>query len=379
MDSNHAITEHQFILNLLTRNFEGVETSSNKLETTVLFNAIKNHKIGGAIGRHCLVLEDEKLKQKFLNQYREDKFYQLTIVKELAFVKEWFHGIDFLTLKGPVLSQFLYNDPAERNSWDLDLLIDAKDLDQCSKILIAQGYELLTKFKTPKQKAALIKHHHHFEFYHPKKGILIEIHWKLTDMKGFDTGINEVKSQSTKIVVGSNSYSILNPVALFEFLAIHGTFHLFSRYQWVYDLKTLYNSLNEDELAQIIEESKKHGSLRFVLVALNLLHDVFQTPLNPRIKHLIAKDSNVSKLTKFSQQELYFTTANVNRSGWKLMMHKHKIQYYASGMKGLIKSVFSRSVRPRNWEFFAFSDRVFFLNHVFSRVIWIVGKMVGKL
>ena len=55
----------------------------------------------------------------------------------------------YAVIKGPVLSQVLYDDPFWRNSKDIDILVCSKDLDKCKQILINNGF-IQGKFKNGK-------------------------------------------------------------------------------------------------------------------------------------------------------------------------------------------------------------------------------------
>lgn len=371
--------DHAFIISLLN----GDQARSNKLLEKVdcdsVLRAVKNHKIDSAIGKQCQLLNDGELRNQLSEVYQTNKIYQLRLTSELCQIQELLAGIDFLPLKGPVLSQFLHNDPTERTSWDLDILIDLKDLDQCTNILQERGYDLLTLFKTEKQKEAIIKHYHHLEFYNTKTGILIELHWSLTGIRGLEIGQKELMPFTSDISVGNNQFRLLNIEHQFEYLSIHGTFHLFNRLQWLSDLKTFVESLTEEQLKAIISHSKKNESYFFILVAFSLLNEVFSIPISSSIQNDIDNNKSVQELTRLSLREIYINSSAVKRSRLELLIRNHKTQFYTGKIRGLIKSILGRNVRPKNWQFFAFPDSVFFLNNLLSRFIWIAGKLRGKL
>lgn len=379
MDKSTSTFDHAFIVNLLDGNEDETIRLMDKINPDAVLKGVKNHRIVGVIGEKMTFLPESEIKSKLSKEYETNKMYQMQLASELCQIQNWFAGIDFLPLKGPVLSQFLYNDPTQRNSWDLDILIDYKDLDQCMEILLSKGYSLVTVFNTAKQKDALIKHYHHIEFYHETRGILIEIHWDLTDFKGLKVTLDDLIPQTTKITLGANHFRVLNVEYQFEYLTMHGTFHLFERLQWLYDLKTFLSTMDEQQIVSLILHSKKNQSYNFILLTFNLLNEFFALPLNDRIQLDMAKSPFVSVMTDLSRREIFFNSASIERSNWDVMLIKHKTQFYSVGFIGLMKSLFSRNVRPKNWQFFAFPDNIFVLNHIFSRFIWLTGKMVGKL
>ncbi|NBB76432.1 MAG: hypothetical protein GVY02_03550, partial [Bacteroidetes bacterium] len=89
--------------------------------------------------------------------------------------------IDFINLKGPLLSRRIYGDPAYRYSRDYDILVEPARVDRTIRLLQELGFEFL-EFEWPessgRQEIAL-----HFinqvEMINPQTGVMIEVHWKL--------------------------------------------------------------------------------------------------------------------------------------------------------------------------------------------------------
>lgn len=371
--------DHAFIINLLSGKHSKAIELLDKVDPDSVLKAVKKHKVDSAIGKESYFLPDCDLKKELAEIYEQNKIYQLLLTNELCQIQKWLDEVEFLSLKGPVLSQFLHKDPSERTSWDIDILIDIKDLDKCSQILQDQGYDLTTIFNTKKQKEAIIKYRHHFEFYNATKGILIELHWELTDMQGLKFELKDLTPYTSHISIYDNQFRILDIEHQFEYLSIHGTFHLFHRLQWLCDLKTFIELLSEEQLNSIISYSKRNGTYKFILVSFNLLNQVFEIPLELSMQKDIDANNSVKRLTELSINEMYINSSDATKSAWHVLARNHKTQYYASGFIGLLKSLFARNVRPKNWQFFAFPDSVFFLNHLFSRIVWLVGKVAGKL
>lgn len=366
-----------FLTNILHNQHEKNEELESKVDVNSLIEAVNRHKFISSVGKSTY--SNEELQNAISNAYLENKVYQLKLTKELLSIKEWFKSTPFLVLKGPVLSQFIYNDPAERCSWDLDILIDLKDLDFCTEQLIQKGYDLITPFNTPKQKEAILKNSHQFEFYNADTGILIELHWRLTSTGKKPETIQTLQDKIETVQMSGQEFNTLKFNDQFEYLAIHGGLHLFFRLQWLSDIHALFIEMDSKQIDSLIKHCKENKSLRYVLLALNLIHIQFKTPLDENILSAIHRDSKIKNLTTLSMAEMERTTLDISKSRWKTTILRHQVHYLTEGMTGLRKSLFSRNVRPKNWQFFAFPDSVFFLNHLFSRVIWIVGKMRGKL
>jgi hypothetical protein len=95
------------------------------------------------------------------------------------------HGIEFIPMKGVMLSIQLYGDPGMRSTRDLDLLVKPESLDKADGVLRRDGYK--RKFPdfepTPKQKDWMHRHQVHCVYYHEQRQQLVELHWRLAQWR----------------------------------------------------------------------------------------------------------------------------------------------------------------------------------------------------
>ncbi|NRA10950.1 MAG: nucleotidyltransferase family protein [Crocinitomicaceae bacterium] len=379
MSELNSLREHLFVINALSNKSSDNQALLDMIDPTTLIRVIQQHKIVSGVGKVSINLPDSEINHQIDQAYQENKIYQLTLTNELYKIYDWFEEIQFITLKGPVLSQFLHNDPAERSSTDLDILVGLDNLDQCTEILIAKGYKLLTEFNSPKQKEAILKYYHHFEFYNADKGILIELHWGLLARDRQHKRIHDLIEQTSIVEISGRKFKILNLSPLVEYLSTHGTFHLFFRLQWLYDIKIIFLKLSEEKLLAVLTHCEKNKTEKQFLTALNLIHQLFGTELPQSVLDKIETTSDVKTLTKMSIRSINDTSNGITSKRTRNLMSKHRVQLITNGFSGIMKSIWSRNVRPENWKIYAFPDSVFFLNNLFSRIIWMYGKMTGKL
>ena len=81
-------------------------------------------------------------------------------------------GIFSILLKGHALARTVYPDPALRQSTDIDLLVQPRNIPHAEKILENLGYVCPAKTFSISQSG-----YHHETFSLPGKGLHIEIHW----------------------------------------------------------------------------------------------------------------------------------------------------------------------------------------------------------
>jgi adenylate cyclase class IV len=83
------------------------------------------------------------------------------------------NGIRTLLFKGPILATQLYGDLAHRTSKDLDILVDADDVEKVERVLLQLGYELQDERILGNWK----KTSHHLSYEHKQHSAQIEVHW----------------------------------------------------------------------------------------------------------------------------------------------------------------------------------------------------------
>lgn len=142
--------------------------------------------------------------------------------------------LEFLLLKGSALAVDLYGDIGARVSKDIDLLVKPQGISRADEIFRAQGY--LRTSLTPRQLRSHLKQCKDFVYWHPKKRICVELHWRLfQDWDCFDPF--EVPHQ--EIVLGGQIFKTLSPEYNLLYLATHGCESGWAREQWRLDIVKL--------------------------------------------------------------------------------------------------------------------------------------------
>lgn len=171
--------------------------------------------------------------------YRSNTFQMMQLCQEMEFVNRLCteSTIPLLFLKGPVLAVELYGDISLRTSCDLDILIPIADLERLNGILIREGYQkddyILSVLGDWKWR------HHHVTYYHPAKGLKLEVHWRLHPGPGKEPSFTELWSRKRKSNFLGKPVYYLGKEDLFFFLVTHGSRHGWSRIRWLLDIHQL--------------------------------------------------------------------------------------------------------------------------------------------
>jgi hypothetical protein len=149
-------------------------------------------------------------------------------------------GIDWIALKGPVMVKQLYGDFSCRQTRDLDILVQAEDIDRAIEMFRLSGYHLLDSYflRNPEKRGLYLKRENHVRFMHPEKRIFIELHWSVS--KYFTTiSTQYLFNQAVEFVFFGKTVKTFSPETYFLALATHGIYHRYEQLFWLYDIAWL--------------------------------------------------------------------------------------------------------------------------------------------
>jgi hypothetical protein len=179
-------------------------------------------------------------------------------IRELEKVKEFLQvtdamrsgKIDFLPLKGPVLSYRIYGDPVIRDYRDLDILVDVQSIGRINSILKGFGYipDPTVWPESIKIQRKFIRHFNHISFFNPDKAICFEIHWRLIRTPAINLlQLDEMINQNQLILdFAGRSFRVLSTELELLFLIIHGGLHFWRRLKWMLDINKFLNTQKVD-------------------------------------------------------------------------------------------------------------------------------------
>lgn len=225
---------------------------------------------------------DDLLHENKAKEYLDEKLKLLDFVRNFIQITDLFreNGIEFIPLKGPILSQRLYGDPAVRISHDIDLLVNKCDVSKLVSLLIGNGYiisNLSYWSEDPKVQKMLETITHHVSLIHSKTGINVEIHWSMSMfIPVSELKLNEIININlTKITLFDREFKVLNPEFEFVYLSIHGSAHAWERVKWIADIHEYSKqSFNQDKLISLIRTFKADRS---VSIAIKISQAIYNT------------------------------------------------------------------------------------------------------
>ena len=220
----------------------------------------------------------------------------LQMTSELLALSDLFdkRRMPMVPYKGPALAQQLYGDLNLRMSDDLDILVHRQHVPEAISILESRGYTLPTQIRH--LSSPYVRLDHHFLMTRAD-GEVVELHWAFTPPSlSFDFDIEALWNRLGSIVIGGKMLPAIQAEDLALILPVHGAKDFWQRLIWIVDIAQLLHRFPHVDWQQVIDQAKRCGVVRAVLVALFLANDVLDAPLPEEIGREIRRDRTVGNM-----------------------------------------------------------------------------------
>lgn len=172
-------------------------------------------------------------------------------------------GVTVAPIKGPLLSERLYDPPYARPSVDLDLLVGEGQIDRACAALATLGYRADDDGAARRAAGS-----HHVAMWHAT-GPLIEVHFDAHVGLGVTLGAAPFLDRATRRAVAALDVAVLAPADEIVYVGVHAASHRFGRLAWLYDLKLLARA-HPDAVGLALVRAREMGVHRAVVMALHL-------------------------------------------------------------------------------------------------------------
>lgn len=189
-------------------------------------------------------------------------------------------GISVLCLKGPVLGQVLYGDPAMREFLDIDILVRKKDYNRAEKVLLGIGFVLAH----PDCEIDLNQDRHSIFI----KGIIhLEVHVKLDPRDSmFVINTEECFARRRKVKVYGQSLFTLCQIDNLLYCCIHNAHHYWTRFCNIMDFYKSLQHIEQNEWVQFCLQVKALCLYRHLSIGYHLLNQLIMTADQKEIKNI---------------------------------------------------------------------------------------------
>ena len=230
-----------------------------------------------------------QLRKYFLINASRNIYLTEELIKLLHLFEK--HGIAVITYKGPTMAACVYGDITLRQFFDLDILVQEKDVPGVRKLLISQGYQPILNFNNAAEEKAYLRspYKRSLHFIREEGKVPVDLHWGIESRYlSFSTDLDLHKNIEQNFL---DSYPIktMNTESLIFLLCIHGAQHAWAQINWICDLAELIKRREDIEWGRIIEHSRGLGIHRMVSCGFLLTAWILEVKLQEEVlRHIKA-------------------------------------------------------------------------------------------
>ena len=310
--------------------------------------------------------------QRISGLNRSLQLRQLGKTQELLEIVRGFesHKIRFLTLKGPAVSKWLYEDAAKRHCNDLDVLVLQDDFHKVSAAMDSLGYarsgEAFDDRVRSGESFQLLSHHEHYE----RRGCQVEVHWRLSSLDFmFSDSISELYDRRASIEIGGQSVPMLGEDDLVDYLTLHGTAHSWHRLKWLYDIA---------RAGQLIDPRSRQDGLRRAVAMRDRLMEALLPDLSAKSGFQATSRSWLGGwLARISTSQIVEDGLGAD-SPKKVLGRTLAVFVCAIGVEKKLRYIYTLFSWPQFYERFPLPPCLRFLYCILGPLYWVYRKVAAR-
>ncbi len=300
---------------------------------------------------------------------RENLLRQLNNIVEFFNINKSLEvlNIQIIPFKGFWLAHEMYGNLADRESFDVDLFIDLKDLEKIKSVMTEKGY-IVQKTLTRLTEGYILNELSEYNFSKFSGDTRIfhfEYQWRI-GLKSYrmDIKMKDIASQITKGVLQNQKFTVFTPEAnLLLVIMHHGGKDRFIRLRDVLDISKIIRNHPDLDWSWLIEKAKKFHVENLVYLGVQLASKITGIPVpftkEEKVKtvpifrmadnRIYRMAMPVKKWDTFTDELLGWLFRIRSRDGWQT---KVKLSAYA-----IRKILMPRLVRER-WRYLFFNRKI---------------------
>ncbi len=245
-------------------------------------------------------------------------------------------GIRVLSLKGPALSQMLWQRADLRVSNDLDIWVDLQDVSKCLSILACLDIISVDALALTPSKLAL---DYQLCCSNKDHSFLLELHWGLCQRAySFRLPFAKAWKERQAVSLHGDDVFCLNSVHNLVYLCMHACRHRWDHPAMIVDISQQVELLSDAQLQSALQLSKSLGCLRQFLLTMKILQQLFAADfpefllkaLQQHLEHLEHLGTTLAKLKTNSSYSLIYDRmihdSIIDRWRWLLTPRREDIQ-----------------------------------------------------
>jgi hypothetical protein len=274
--------------------------ASGELNWAAVLELGQEHGVQGMLAKR---LEDESyagvptaVREKLRGRMRAQQIFTLSLTAELFRVLDDFAvaHLDVIPVKGPVISQIAYGDPAMRSFGDLDLLLRQQDMPAAIERMQACGFtpdfpvETVRNGKIPGE----------YRFRKSDSGLLVELHTEKTFRHyPLPMRIDEMIARRRIVLLDGRGVPALSVEDEIVFDCVHGGKDFWERLMWVSDVAAIATGCAQMDWEKALRFAHVVEAEGMLHTGLRLAADVFALKLPTGIADAVQLDAASAALS----------------------------------------------------------------------------------
>ncbi|KOP22756.1 hypothetical protein AMR41_30275 [Hapalosiphon sp. MRB220] len=238
------------------------------------------------------------------------------LVQLLRLLQE--NGISAVPYKGPVLANLLYGNIGLRQFCDLDILVQQQDVLKFKTLLMSRGYRPKVQLTEAEEINYLKdKSKHTYNFINDSKGIMVEIHWRITPRYTSAIEVKYVWENLHSSSLGGMEIYTFSSEDWLLLLTNHASRHRWEKLSWLTDIAELLRQNPEIDWEKLMQKANDFDCRRMLFLGFFLTHQLIGINLPTEIINKITNDQKVAKLAS----EICLDILNQTNNNQKFMQN----------------------------------------------------------
>jgi hypothetical protein len=242
--------------------------------------------------------------------------------------------IPYWVMKGAPLSQLLFGAPHIRSFGDLDIIVPPAALDYAGQVLqktlgfrrTNPSHEL-----TPRQRAYLMRHHHHIIYENPSQRYSLELHWGIIEEYLMPQHVAErILARAVSVPLGEKHIRTIDLDSMLAVSILHGAKHQWARLKFLFDLDSILRVLPTPDWDYILDILHATHTERVAASAGILLQRAFHRPVPAPLQPKKQPNREVTRLVDDAWQALLADSDYTENYGFKARL---RLTRYRAGFK----------------------------------------------
>jgi hypothetical protein len=281
------------------------------------------------------------------------------------------HSLTPIVMKGVLLSQRLYGNFTLRNSSDIDLMVRQGAFDLADRLVRDDGYECTSPGSnlTERQKMFHRSVGQNYEYFHPHRGIALELHWRSYLWSREQTDLLWKHCEPVSFM--GQTFNAWNNDSLLLTLCYHGAHHEWCSLKWLSDIATLLSQGHPDGWESLLGLSGQLGMRRVLAQSALLVQWIYGIPLSGPLCELVNEEKTTVPLATTAIRAMVMSSGELADAGKRLDSLRHS-RYLIQLIPTLPYSELLQSVVIRDADFkeFPLPNCLFWLYFPLRPVFW---------